>query len=109
MGSTRPFIAIALATMWVAAGCTFLATSSTTTEVTISGPDRDRTVECRSETPITGDGCIAWGERILDGLPVESAEASRLVLTDGHGVGRCSADFQDEDGAIYASASVACP
>lgn len=109
MHSTRAFIAKSLAVAWLSAGCTLLTSSSMTTEVTIGGPDGDRIVECRSESPITGDACIVWGERILDGLPVEAAAASRLILTDSPGVGRCSADFQDEGGSIYASASVTCP
>lgn len=102
-------IALAMAIAWLVAGCAFLTTSSTTTQVTLQGPDGDRIVECRSELPMTGDACLVWGERILDGMAAEGATATRLVLTDGPGVGRCSADFHDETGGIYASASVVCP
>lgn len=112
MGIQRlaPRIVGMLAAAWLAAGCSFFGPSGTTTEVSIDGPQGDLIIECRGEErPISGDACADWGARIVDGMPGESIDAARLVLTDRQGIGRCSADFQDAAGSIYASASVACP
>ncbi len=101
----RSRIAGVLAATWLVAGCSFFSPSGTTTEVTVDGPQGDLTIECRGEErPISGDACIDWGDQVIDDLPTESADAVRIVLTDGQGVGRCRSDFQDEAGAVYASA-----
>lgn len=112
MGMQRlaPRIVGVVAATWLVAGCSFFSPGGTTTEVTVDGPQGDLTIECRGEErPISGDACIAWGEQVIDSLPTEAADAARIVLTDGQGVGRCRSDFQDAAGAIYASGVVACP
>ncbi len=100
---------LALVGALVVGGCDYLQTTSMTTEVTLSTPAGDRIIECRSDPSISADGCLRWGAVIVTGLPLEAGGAARLVLTDAAGVGRCSADFQDDAGVVYASAAVVCP
>jgi len=94
---------------WLAAGCAITSTSRSTTEVTVSGPDGELTIECRSEGAMDGDTCSDWGDTVRDELRNEAADAVRIVLTDRQGVGRCLADFHDAEGVLYASGSVDCP
>lgn len=107
----RTWLAIIVGAGSLAGGCALLPTQPglSTTEVTMAGPAGERTIACRGPSPITDDACRDWGRTVVGGLPAESAEVVRLVLTDRAGVGRCSADFQDADGSIYASASIVCP
>lgn len=100
-------IALAVAIAWLVAGCAILTTSSGTTIVSIDGPRGTLTIECRGEAPITGDACQVWGERVRRNP--DAIDAVRIVLTDRTGVGGCLADFQDDEGVLYASAEVACP
>ncbi len=107
----RTCLAIIVAAGSLVSGCALLPTDPaiTTTEVTLPGPTGDRTIVCRRATAMADDACLAWGGRVLRGLPAEAIDVARLVLTDRTGTGRCSADFQDAAGAIYASASITCP
>lgn len=80
-----------------------------TTEVRLAGPAGDVTIDCRRPTPMAADACLQWGRKVVAGLPAESLDVVQLILTDRAGVGRCSADFHDAEGAIYASAAIVCP
>jgi hypothetical protein len=104
----RRLVAPALAS-WLIAGCSILGSPETTTEVTLSGPGGDIVIECRSQPPFDGDGCLDWGERVRAASRADAADAVLIVLTDRQGVGRCIADFHDADGVLYASSDVACP
>jgi hypothetical protein len=105
----RPLVALALAASWLIAGCAILGSTPATTEVTLDDPGGDIVIECRSQPPIDGNGCLEWGERVRAAVRADAADAVLIVLTDRQGVGRCIADFHDEDGALYASSDVACP
>ncbi len=107
----RTCLAIVVGSGSLVGGCALLPTEPaiTTTEVTLAGPAGDRTIVCRRATAIDGDACLAWAGQVMRGLPAESIDVARLVLTDRTGIGRCSADFQDAAGVIYASASITCP
>lgn len=109
MNVGRPLVAMALGAWCLLAGCSIVSSTSTSTEVTLSGPDGDLVIECRSEPPIDGDGCLTWGERVRTEARADAADAVLIVLTDRQGVGRCLADFHDADGVLYASTPVACP
>ena len=66
-------------------------------------------IECRGEPVPTGSACLDWGRDVIADQPAAAADAARIVLTDREGAGRCLADFQDADGAIYASVTSVCP
>lgn len=66
-------------------------------------------IECRGDPLPTGDACLEWGRDVIADHPAEAADAAIIVLTDRTGAGRCLADFQDANGAIYASVTSVCP
>lgn len=66
-------------------------------------------IECRGEPVPTGTDCLAWAREVIADQPAEADDAARIVLTDREGAGRCFADFQDANGAIYASVTSVCP
>jgi hypothetical protein len=97
--------ALLLATASIAGAC---LTGITAVEVTLA--DRPGlTIECRGDPVLSGTACLDWAGEVLATFPADSAEAVRIVLTDGQGAGRCTADFQAGDGAIFASATTDCP
>jgi hypothetical protein len=105
MRITRPLILGAAMAMAVGA-CSLTGVTS----VQITADDLPGlTLECRGEPVPAGDACLEWAREVIADHPAEAADAARIVLTDRAGAGRCLADFQDAQGAIYASVTSVCP
>jgi uncharacterized protein YceK len=69
-------------------------------------------IECRSDVPISADGCRAWADQMLDigpSNPNTPAVVNGVVLDAREAATRCSATFYGANNRLIGTGPAACP
>lgn len=102
----RTLIPALLAAIAVVTACSFVETANSVRSDAFPGVS----IECRGDAPVTPEQCVAWGVELLEGSEELVARTTRLVLTSSADANRrCSADFFDAAGRMFATESTRCP
>jgi hypothetical protein len=94
------------AAIMIVTACSFLETATSVRTDAFPGI----AIECQGDAPLAPEQCVAWGVELLEGSEELVPNTTRLVLTASADANRrCSADFFDAAGRVFATEATRCP